>query len=114
MKKDPRQRIAVQFASDVHFEATPTAPAESRQVSRLFAKLQDQLVRRCLGGTRGSSVRRHLNRVANEAAAMAWTTPYPLLVMPALFEEKTRLAGVRAFRQQQIQTRSQRLMESTL
>jgi hypothetical protein len=29
-----------------------------------------------------------VRRAANEAAALAWVTPYPLLVFPVLFAEK--------------------------
>ena len=33
-----------------------------------------------------------IRRAANEAAAMAWTTPYPMLVLPELLKEMARRA----------------------
>ena len=37
-----------------------------------------------------------LRGVANEAAALAWVTSYPLLVFPGLFQEKAEIAIARA------------------
>jgi hypothetical protein len=51
-----------------------------------------------------------IRRAANEAAAMAWLTPYPLLVLPLLVEEKADRAVFQAKRQQQIRERSRFLM----
>jgi hypothetical protein len=33
-----------------------------------------------------------LRQAANDAAAVAWTAPYPLLVLPELFREKVAAA----------------------
>ena len=43
-----------------------------------------------------------LRRAANEAAALAWVTLFPLLVFPVLFEEKTAAALRQAERQARI------------
>ena len=43
-----------------------------------------------------------LRRAANDAAALAWTTVFPLLVFPVLFEEKTDAAILRVERQARI------------
>jgi hypothetical protein len=43
-----------------------------------------------------------LRRAANEAAALAWASIYPLLVFPVLFEEKTQAALRQAERQARI------------
>ena len=51
-----------------------------------------------------------LRRVANEAAALAWVTQYPLLVYPALFEEQAEAASLRAERQEQVRQRSRELL----
>jgi hypothetical protein len=52
----------------------------------------------------------YVRRAANEAAALAWVTPYPLLVFPALFEEKADLALAQAVRQEQVLERSRELL----
>ena len=52
----------------------------------------------------------HVRRAANEAEALAWVTRYPLLVFPALFEEKTETALARAERQKEVLLRSRELL----
>lgn len=51
-----------------------------------------------------------LRRAANEAASLAWVTPFPLLVFPVLFEEKAHGAAGRLARQRQIRARSRELL----
>ena len=48
-----------------------------------------------------------LRRAANDAAALAWATVFPLLVFPVLFEGKTDAAVLRAGRQARIYANSQ-------
>jgi len=50
-----------------------------------------------------------IRRAANEAAALAWVTFYPLLLFPALFEEKFRHALRHAERQAHIYANSPEL-----
>jgi hypothetical protein len=51
-----------------------------------------------------------LRRAANEAAAIAWMTPFPLLFFPALFEEKTAAARRQAAQQQKVRARSNEIL----
>ena len=51
-----------------------------------------------------------LRRAANDAAALAWATVFPLLVFPVLFEEKTEAALRRAERQARIFVNSRELI----
>jgi hypothetical protein len=50
-----------------------------------------------------------LRRAAEDAVALAWTTPFPLLVLPELFFEKAAEACARSKRQREIRRRSQGL-----
>src|SRR6185436_459548 len=50
-----------------------------------------------------------LLRAAEEAASLAWATPFPLLVLPELFAEKAAEACIRSERQRDIRERSQGL-----
>ena len=52
-----------------------------------------------------------VRRAAEDAASLAWTTPFPLLVMPELFSEKVAEACVRSQRQRDIRQRSLGLTE---
>jgi hypothetical protein len=51
-----------------------------------------------------------MRRAANEAAALAWVTPYPLLMFPVLFEEKVEAALAISERQEQVRRRSRELL----
>ncbi len=51
-----------------------------------------------------------LRRAANEAAALAWLTPYALLVFPTLLEEKAQAARHQTLRQAGIRRRSRNLL----
>jgi hypothetical protein len=77
-----------------------------------FAQLYKRLLEGLLGGAGSARLRANLRQAANEAAAIAWTTPYPLLVTPILFEEKARAARSRNSRQSQIQARSELILSS--
>jgi hypothetical protein len=50
-----------------------------------------------------------LRHAADEAASLAWLTPYPLLVLPELFDELVDAAATRTRRQADIRQRSQML-----
>jgi hypothetical protein len=47
-----------------------------------------------------------LRRAADDAASLAWTTAFPLLVLPELFSEKAAEASIRSQRQRDIRQRS--------
>ena len=51
-----------------------------------------------------------LRRAANEAAAVAWMTPFPLLFLPTLFEEKSVMARRQVARQRMVTARSRELV----
>ena len=51
-----------------------------------------------------------VRRAANEAAALAWDTRFPLLVFPGLFEEKAANAVRQVQRQLNIRSRSRQLL----
>jgi hypothetical protein len=51
-----------------------------------------------------------LRRAVNEAVALAWVTPYPLLVFPGLLDEKVEAALLQAARQENIRQRSLELL----
>src|SRR5947207_3248249 len=80
------------------------------QGSRTSA-LELEQFKRCLLGEHRSAhdlqVHSWLNRAADEAASIAWATPYPLLVLPVLLEEKLKDARRKAELQKMIYERSQ-------
>lgn len=62
-------------------------------------RLRGRLLRPLLGETDNPMLQAGLKRAAAEAESLAWLTPFPLLVLPGLFEEKTREARHYAIRQ---------------
>lgn len=57
-----------------------------------LARVKDELLAALLENTADPRLREGLCRAAEEAAAIAWTTSYPLLVFPVLLEEKATQA----------------------
>jgi hypothetical protein len=84
----PKRRLG-RHPADVQEEArrklarcrTALAPAR-------FEELKEHLLKRLLRREIDPHNRKDLSLTVNEAAALAWTTPYPLLVLPSLLSEK--------------------------
>ena len=101
------KRLPAQFGPETRFDVKPAPPVPFRATQELkFERLKDQLLIERLEQIPDPELNWHLRRAANEAAALAWVTRYPLLVFPALFEEKAEAALVHADRQQEIGQRS--------
>jgi len=103
------RRVLTRFEPETGFEVKPAPPAPFRRVqeNRLERLKNELLVERLEAAPEVNS---DLRRAANEAAALAWVTAYPLLVFPALFEEKAELALARAVRQEEVRERSRELL----
>jgi hypothetical protein len=99
-------RIPAEFAAETRFELRPkpTIPFRAFQ-EKAFERLKNRLLVQEL--TEAPELNVPLQRAANDAAALAWATVFPLLVFPVLFEEKTDAAILRAERQARIYANSQ-------
>jgi hypothetical protein len=71
--------------------AVPVAPSRLTAEAR-FEQLKSRLLLEKLEELETPELNSRLRRAANEAAALAWVTPYPLLVFPWLFEERAEAA----------------------
>jgi hypothetical protein len=76
--------------------AGPCRGAAEEQLERL----KEQLLAPLLSSVENAALIQELRWVANEAAALAWFTVCPVLVLPTLLEEKVRAALQRWERQQ--------------
>jgi hypothetical protein len=114
MKKKYGQ-IITRFEAETQFEVGAIAPVPFR--GALETEL-DQLKERLLGPLLNASTDPArgvpLRRAANEAAGLAWLTPFPLLVFPVLFEEKVYAAQRQEARQRQIRRRTEGLLEQAV
>jgi len=105
------RRVPTHFGPDTGFEVRPNPPAPFRAREEAeFERLKERLLAERLEERGEPQLVSYLRRAANEAAALAWVTRYPLLVFPALFEEKAGTALLRAERQEQIRQRSRVLL----
>jgi len=110
MNADNR-RVPTEFGPETRFELTPVpaAPFRAAQENR-FERLKNRLLAEQLAVVWEPEFTSQVRRAAHEAAALAWLTPYPLLVFPVLFEERTEAGFLRAERQAQVRQRSRELL----
>ncbi len=105
------KRVPTRFAPETRFEVRPAPPAPFRAVQETeLDRLKNRLLFRFLNELTEPRLNGYVRRAANEAAALAWVTPYPLLVFPGLFEEKTTGALLQAQRQETVRQRSLELV----
>jgi hypothetical protein len=96
-------KVRATFAPETRFEVQASPPAPFRATHETeFEQLKERLLNEQLGANPDPALNAPLRRAANEAAALAWISFYPLLVFPSLFEEKTKLALRHAKRQARI------------
>ena len=100
----------VEFADEGGFDLEPAYGRAELQ--ERFASLQDTLIAGELQDSVTVGLPGRLKQAANEAAGLAWTTEFPLLVFPGLFAEFARRERLREDRQQRILARSEELMQS--
>jgi hypothetical protein len=104
-------RVPARFGPETRFEVRPVPPAPFRATQETeFERLKGRLLARQLAVVPAAELNPPLRRAANEAAALAWATLYPLLVFPVLFEEKTETALRQAERQVRILENSRELL----
>ena len=95
------RRVPTTFAPVVQFEAATVSVAPYRLTEEgRFEQLKSRLLLEKLDELEEPEFNSRLRRAANEAAALAWVTAYPLLVFPSLFEERTEAALGRSELQQ--------------
>ena len=108
-----KYRVPIWFSDEDQFEANlPAVPPRGRVEAEL-ENLKARLMRVLLAETSNPVLGEALRRAVNEAATLAWMTPFPLLVLPALAEEKVRSARLQAQRQHVIRERSRTLLTQT-
>jgi hypothetical protein len=98
----------MRFRRETRFEVCPivTAPFRGPVETRL-EQLKHSLLQPVLRDTHNSELGSRLNWAAQEAASLAWLTPFPLLMFPALFEEKITSARQSWAKQQKIRRATQ-------
>ena len=103
--------LPTRFEPETRFDVPPASPVPFRGTRETeLEQLKNRLLRQALESTAEAQFYAPLRRAANEAAAMAWMTPFPLLFLPALFEEKMAAARRQFDRAQAVRVRSRRIL----
>ena|SRR5436190_2109049 len=95
------------FDPETEFEAEVL---KGEPLQQAFAGLQENLVNETLGDIETLALHVPVKQAANEAAGLAWTTAFPLLVFPTLFQEKVERARVRQDRAERIKAQTADLL----
>ncbi len=105
------RRVPTRFGPETRFEVRPNRPApfRAREEAEL-ERLKERLLAERVEEREEPRFESYLRGAASEAAALAWVSRYPLLVFPALFDEKANAALLRAERQELIRQRSRELL----
>ncbi len=109
--KNERKPVPAVFGPETRFAIKPVVPALLRGWRDTeFEQLKTRLVQRHLMTAEDIESSVQVRRAANEAAALAWSTAFPLLLFPVLFEEKAAAALAQVERQREIRERSRELV----
>jgi hypothetical protein len=90
MTANPKiRRVPTRFDRQTRFKLEPKYESLAGNMTQsTFEQLKARLINPVLSETSDPGLRHQLRLAANEAAAVAWTTAFPLLVLPVLMEEK--------------------------
>jgi|SRR5688572_30331508 len=107
-----KKKLRLRFEPGNRFDVTPApaAPFRGTQETEL-ERLKAKLLGRLLDAT-DVELYAPYRRAANEAAAVAWTTYFPLLVFPELLGEKVREVRDQHQHQQGVLARSRGIMDA--
>lgn len=105
------KRVATRFEPETRFVVKPAAAAPFRAIQETeLERLKNRLLQERLARINEMELNVRLRRAANEAAALAWMTTFPLLVFPTLFEEMAHTALLQAGQQAYVRKRSRELL----
>ena len=88
-----KTRVPTIFGPEIRFNVSPVpnTPVWATREAR-FDRLKEKLLLERLNQFQNQEANCRIRRAANEAAAVALVTSYPLLVFPLLFEERIECA----------------------
>ena len=92
MKRDWKS-LPAEFSPETRFAVVvePPAPFRATMESEL-ERLKERLLREWLASVPAPELNAPLRHAGNDATALAWATPVPLLVLPELLKEKAEAA----------------------
>ena len=113
--KNNAKKLLTRFEPETHFDVMPVAPVPFRGTRETeLEQFKNRLLRVALNEATNAEFYAPLRRAANEAAAVAWMRPFPLLFLAVLFEEKTIEAWRQFERAQSVRVRSRKILAVVL
>ena len=113
--KTKRTILRTRFELETRFDLAPAPVVPFRGTRETeLEQFKTRLLRAALHEAADAELYAPLRRAANEAAGVAWLTPFPLLFLPALFEEKVAVTKRQFERAQGVRARSRRILAEVL
>lgn len=114
MKNKPR-KLPTRFEPETRFDVPTNSAVPFRGTGETeLEQLKNRLLRAALNEATDAESYAPLRRAANDAAGVAWLTPFPLLFLPVIFEEKVAAALKQLERAQSVRRRSRKLLVEAL
>ncbi len=113
--KTKRIKLLTRFDLEARFDVAPEPAAPFRGARETeLEQFKDRLLRLALHELEDTELYAPVRRAATEAAGMAWLTPFPLLFLPGLFEEKVVAVRRQFARAASVRSRSRRILAQVL
>jgi len=113
--KTKRTTLLTRFEPETRFAVAPVPAVPFRGTRETeLEQFKNRLLRAALNEAADAELYAPLRRAATEAAGAAWLTPFPLLFLPALFEEKVATARRQFERAQSVRSRSRRILAEVI
>ncbi len=91
------------YLSALRLEGRQPVPRQNvSPKDRELVRLKGRLLCRITAETNNPVLQERLRQAAVEAESLAWLSPFPLLILPVLLEEKVREVRLHAMRQGQL------------
>lgn len=103
---EKKQQVKTRFGRPTRFTVRPALAEERARFATDLQQLKARLLVERFQAADAETPPVVLRQAADEAASRAWLTPYPLLVLPALFDELADTAEARLQKQEEIRQRS--------
>jgi hypothetical protein len=109
------KQVKTNFGPEARFEVGAITPVPLRgEPENELEQLKARLLGPLLNAAADPAESVPLRLAANEAASLAWFTPFPLLFFPALLEEKIYAVQRQEARQRQIREQTEALVETVV
>jgi len=114
-EKYKKRQLRTRFKPKTRFDVDAPAPTAARgPVESELEQLKARLLKPLINETADAAQNAPLKLAANEAAGLAWFTPFPLLFFPALLEEKIYAAQRQQARQELIRKQTGDLLDKAI